>query len=201
MTSPLSEIQRLIEKWRVEVRRLSSTHDQLNWARAQALANCIQELEESAALRSALGAAPEKEALNIDGEPLHTGDDDRIDCLTGIRAGLEEIVNAEDDEYEKHEIIELVRELFDDCDQLYALLIETIASERSALSAAPHWQPIETAPKDGTPVLVWTADVGQEGLTEFASVCSYHSDAGFCTHELMVATHWMPLPPSSTREE
>lgn len=69
-----------------------------------------------------------------------------------------------------------------------------VSDPEPAPSAPAVWQPIETAPKDGTPVLVWTSDVGKEGLTEFASVCSYHPDAGFCTHELMAATHWMPLP-------
>ena len=53
------------------------------------------------------------------------------------------------------------------------------------------WQPIETAPKDGSRVLVVS---GEE-----YHVASWHGDNGYglewFNDEIMVpATHWMPLP-------
>ncbi len=52
------------------------------------------------------------------------------------------------------------------------------------------WQPIETAPRDGTRVLVWahdrawTADRCSEGVPDF-----WDSDGTF-----IQPTHWQPLP-------
>ena len=57
----------------------------------------------------------------------------------------------------------------------------------------PHgWQPIETAPKDGSLIIVRTDT--REGLPAFATVCRWHPDAGWCVDELREVTHWMPLP-------
>lgn len=63
-----------------------------------------------------------------------------------------------------------------------------------------NWMPIETAPRDGTMVWVYTA--AREGLRSFQGPCAYHPDAGWCTDELREVTHWVPLsavylsPPS-----
>lgn len=60
------------------------------------------------------------------------------------------------------------------------------------------WQPMETAPTDGTPFLAYSRPVVGSGcppdLPPFISVCAWHPDAGFCTCELREPTHWMPLP-------
>jgi hypothetical protein len=88
---------------------------------------------------------------------------------------------------------------------------------RAALAAAPAvsaptWQPIETAPRDRTEVLVWREDAGQ-------MIASYTSAESFCTQEDLdqmdeeaifsldwftqigyrmegseTPTHWQPLP-------
>lgn len=55
-----------------------------------------------------------------------------------------------------------------------------------------RWQPIGTAPKDGTLLLVWAP--GVEGLNAIFSLCAWHDEAGFCIDELRQPTHWMPLP-------
>ena len=56
---------------------------------------------------------------------------------------------------------------------------------------APHWQPIETAPRDGS--LVWVYVAAYYDLPAFQTVCSYHEDAGWCADELRLVTHWVPL--------
>lgn len=56
------------------------------------------------------------------------------------------------------------------------------------------WQPIATAPKDGTVVLVYAAE--REGLPAFQCTCGYHPDGGWCVDELRFVTHWQPLPPA-----
>jgi hypothetical protein len=67
-----------------------------------------------------------------------------------------------------------------------------------------QWQPIETAPKDGTQVLVWWRDFGtlrvaswsdewQQWIFWFGFVAE---PAAIPCHELgKNHTHWMPLPP------
>ena len=69
------------------------------------------------------------------------------------------------------------------------------------------WQPIETAPKDGSKVLLWDSDERKYGVSAWLSqerehwdqvnattrkrrveVWGYWPDIDFCP------THWMPLP-------
>lgn len=60
-----------------------------------------------------------------------------------------------------------------------------------------EWQPIETAPTDGTPILVYAQDTTvacDDPLTPFITVCAYHENGGFCVCEIREATHWMHLP-------
>ena len=53
------------------------------------------------------------------------------------------------------------------------------------------WQPIETAPTDGT--LVWVYTASAHDLSAFQGPCAWHPDAGWCTDELRCVTHWVPL--------
>lgn len=52
------------------------------------------------------------------------------------------------------------------------------------------WSPIDEAPKDGSYQLVYTSAC--DGLPPFISECSWHPDAGWCTDELRVVTHYLP---------
>ena len=54
------------------------------------------------------------------------------------------------------------------------------------------WQPIATAPADGTFVFVYAA--ARDGLPAFVTWASYHPDAGWCVDELREVTHWRPFP-------
>lgn len=71
------------------------------------------------------------------------------------------------------------------------------------------WQPIETAPKDGTQILVWEAgDVsvvawerikncnGWQCFGDGRRAVEYMSDFGTDYLEAGWPTHWMPLPPA-----
>ena len=65
------------------------------------------------------------------------------------------------------------------------------------------WQPIETAPKDGTEVQIWAAEWyprarygmrdGRDGWYE-----EYYNDDWRCYEKTPIyeASHWMPLPPT-----
>ena len=70
----------------------------------------------------------------------------------------------------------------------------------SAPSSAPAWQPIETAPKDGTWILcfgkLWTLP----NLAQWSRSRNCWQDMD---HALWQVTHWMPLPdpPSSAPQE
>lgn len=62
-----------------------------------------------------------------------------------------------------------------------------------------EWQPIETAPKDGTSILAWTAggicEIAFEyGEFEQLPCFSTYDDCGSAVL-ICKPTHWMPLPP------
>lgn len=89
---------------------------------------------------------------------------------------------------------------------------------RSWNARAAGWQPIETAPKDGTKLLLWTTTVGDDKLTEYLSTVDgepsslscvqigqwdpgndasdpmYSRPASWETSYIGNPTHWMPLP-------
>lgn len=62
--------------------------------------------------------------------------------------------------------------------------------------AETAWQPIETAPKDGTHVLVWSKSWGptqaffisEDDEDYYEGWVAYHAD------QEIAPTHWMPLP-------
>ena len=65
------------------------------------------------------------------------------------------------------------------------------------------WQPIKTAPRDGTPVLIWSPDASAHGisLAQFIEFEGDPDDGGWQdfwsdTSVIIDAepTHWMPLP-------
>jgi len=61
-----------------------------------------------------------------------------------------------------------------------------------------EWQPIETAPKDGTEILTYRK-------ARLISVASYwpHEGAEWCVSDgvhILNVTHWMPLPPPPASE-
>lgn len=66
-------------------------------------------------------------------------------------------------------------------------------------SVMPRWMPIETAPKDGTVILI------MKDNTKIASACWSETlnDGSWsftATFQTMKPTHWQPLPPLPSEE-
>ena len=64
-----------------------------------------------------------------------------------------------------------------------------------------EWQPIETAPKDGTGVLGFISESWIEGIFWNEEEWSYLSDGDITSHGRLQPTHWMPLPAAPTQEK
>lgn len=81
-------------------------------------------------------------------------------------------------------------------------LVEAIASAiTEAENEAQAWRPIETAPKDGSLVLLFSVTEGQDvGHWEvtYAEGFEWMDAQGY---SISGVTHWMPLPPSPIPKE
>jgi len=81
-----------------------------------------------------------------------------------------------------------------------AKIAEITKSIRVELVKPEGWQPIDTAPKDGTSYLVWAGGVGMAHWVERYQ-SGYPHNAPFSENLAAwksIATHWMPLPKAPT---
>lgn len=62
---------------------------------------------------------------------------------------------------------------------------------------SPQWQPIETAPKDGTWILIWLDWIGHPMSSAFDNG-SWQNLPWVANSKLYNPTHWMPLPKPPT---
>ena len=69
-------------------------------------------------------------------------------------------------------------------------------NKRASVKHPNDWDPIDTAPKDGTDIVVYCPPA--HGLTHMVCVCAWHEDAGFCVCELRTPTHWHALQTPGT---
>lgn len=81
---------------------------------------------------------------------------------------------------------------------LTQVVIEPLDHAAELLAAIPRWQPIETAPKDGTPVLVWLPEIYQGKGGHMIALFKLgfwrvNPSAWRCE-----PTRWMPLPKEET---
>jgi len=93
---------------------------------------------------------------------------------------------------------------------------ERLSDPDYGLAAPPseppaHWQPIETAPKDGTLIIVWMRDEAPHRAWQYLNgqlspnllaLASWtnHNGGGWVSFHPGQPTHWMPLPaPPSER--
>lgn len=77
--------------------------------------------------------------------------------------------------------------------------LEAAIAVADTAAAEQQWQPIETAPKDGTPILAVSEAHIKEGwspqVIEWSDVWMYSE----CFDEFMFEpTHWMPIPAAPT---
>lgn len=103
-------------------------------------------------------------------------------------------------------------------DHADVLLVDYIKQQRAAaLTAAEpffadvreQWLPIETAPKDGTPIVAWCVHPYASSMTEpkdyVGPVIAYwieHNGGGWTWHgHLGNFTHWRPLPDPPVLDE
>lgn len=67
------------------------------------------------------------------------------------------------------------------------------------------WRPIDSAPKDGTPILCFTPDQSEFGFidTSKIEILWWASDEwqNDCDDVFFQPTHWMPLPNPPTKLE
>lgn len=91
-------------------------------------------------------------------------------------------------------------------DFLVERYVEAVSVHGEVVTACPQWQPIETAPRDGTPFRAYAEDLIHEDFNPGGSVeAIFEGDGGFIgavwdgqfdiwNTVSIVPTHWMPLP-------
>jgi hypothetical protein len=80
-------------------------------------------------------------------------------------------------------------------------IADAILADVPELSAPLVWQPIETAPKDGTCILISN---GKDGIFSGMYVGYWYQEGGWkfsIKNRIPDATHWMPLPAPPTGEK
>lgn len=85
--------------------------------------------------------------------------------------------------------------------KLRSLLHDAAALLRSEPVGEPvGWRPIETAPKDGTHILVWMRHEAYGFKAEGVDTARWtdHNGGGWVTWLSGTPTHWMPLPSAPT---
>lgn len=99
----------------------------------------------------------------------------------------------------------LSRRMGFDCQDDVTAILESLRS--SGYRIEPDWQPIETAPNDGTPILLFTRWAGDEicpepfdeiqiGCWDEGNLTGdvWHREPGWLVDKIGTATHWRPLP-------
>lgn len=110
-----------------------------------------------------------------------------------------DVIEPEDVERIKAAIQSVAKPIREECASLHAacdhlsMLVVELSNQLSdhAGGYQVEWRPIETAPRDGT--MIWVYCPSAHGLSEMVSLCSWHSDAGFCVDELRHPTLWFPI--------
>ena len=74
------------------------------------------------------------------------------------------------------------------------------------LKRKTEWQPIETAPRDGTVFDVWVGLYSRRVADcvmckQWGRVYAYNPESGYYDQKISGATHWMPLPPPPLNEK
>lgn len=85
-------------------------------------------------------------------------------------------------------------------------MLADINARALELPAFGQWLPIESAPKDGTPLMVWVAEDDAVGTHCLAPISItndgwwWDDSTGDQIRRILSATHWMPLPPPPAKD-
>lgn len=74
--------------------------------------------------------------------------------------------------------------------------IESLEAELAAMRQRVEWRPIETAPKDGTRLILATISDGD--VDSSSGYWTDHNGGGWVRFMPWQPTHWLPLPPIPT---
>lgn len=91
------------------------------------------------------------------------------------------------------DIVERLNAAVDDRDSLSWRDIVEAAEEIERLRAMMAWQPITTAPKDGTAILVWRPKE-VDGPGAHVGVDWWSGNSWYRSRTYQQPTRWMPLP-------
>ena len=72
--------------------------------------------------------------------------------------------------------------------------LRRLAARLSGVTSAPAWQPIETAPKDGSRVIVLRPSANQ---FRRIGIDRWHNGLWWESRPAEFPTHWMPLPAAT----
>lgn len=72
------------------------------------------------------------------------------------------------------------------------ILCPSCLHNRALIESAPQWQPIETAPRDGTRILAFVPPYG--AMTAHTDFFNGEWRCHSCLNREAQPTHWMPLP-------
>ena len=119
------------------------------------------------------------------------------DVIKGIEEGF-------DDNEQIADAVEWVEDAanrlaeFEQDNHMQAIKIEKLQAELAALKAAQEWRGMESAPKDGTFVLVIDSEYGDHGGAFVARYTEAFSGSWLINTShvphVVYPTHWMPLP-------
>lgn len=87
---------------------------------------------------------------------------------------------------------------FDECEDGDYVLHSDYAALESRLRELTEWRPMETATRDGRPLLLWVdTDDGGEPMILYRDKDGhwlYENEPTFCHPFYLNPTHWLPLP-------
>jgi hypothetical protein len=86
------------------------------------------------------------------------------------------------------------------------LLSELVrAREEDGTIESSGWARIDTAPRDGSRIVVWGTQSGLPDSKPFAAIASFDDISGWVAADptdnmrfQLIPTHWLPLPPPPT---
>jgi len=159
-------------KWREEVEH---AHDAQEWALLRAKLACADELIAALAYETHLSQAYADLRASGGLPEAQGGAHEPLD----VERFAKRIENYRNEEYQ------------DDDSYAVDIMEDLLKALRAASGWAQGWQPIATAPKDGSWFLGWNADCGH---------IVYRDGPGLIAGEDPEPTHWMPLPVPPTGE-